>query len=697
MRYQPIDGTPLFPTEVRWSLARSELLYGKISRLKPSDLSRSTARKLINQTLTLWRKLLTDSSSNEGTTGLRDINKIQAQLESQQDSFSSEYWSLESDLRQVHFAVERKLASILSIKPGDVIICFERFPDSVKFNPWRIESINGLHATINRYQINEIRHLGIAWVFRPINNIESLPGDRWRYSWSLPWLDRNASNCSNIGDEETITMSLSQHCNGQELTGWIDWEIFSEAGNFYIELSNVFPPLDNIWLWMMLIGQCCIPIGVAIDTEGSIVTLRVTWLDQQTNKVRLSIQHDQDAGEISIAIVDRGYLLEIIAQTFAEFFNKHYIPRLWDYDLDRIDRPEALPWSALPHSAIPRESSSIPDQMELALTMIRLAWDSSFYRSGRNLTDMQAIGLHYLYCQRVALIWSVTAWLVAKEKLPNSWIGRIENFLPELPGHIADVVRRAFDAMVKFHAEWEANDARLAYRRPSDTDVTSITQNAIFRIADDIQSELPLQTGLWLVNFHRQWGRLLSWNERTVVIDWGEEGVERLTLCRDWLYFRYPPQTKASLCDTPLLQRWRRFATDENSDIYPVCPCCAYPSWELDPIELQFCLYCGWIGEDDFELQELDLPIKLGEHDITLRRARLNFENHGDALEAIDNGNYARLHRDPEIIAAKQNAIYAMDQWLSSEPNSIELPFREWSVLDDLIWLHRESMFSRSV
>lgn len=691
-------GSPLLSPGIRWRMARSELLYGKITRLRKNELTEPAGLELIARVTHFWRKLFVEDAgapTDTDTPTLHYLDKVAACVVRRRNvEDTNEYHSLDSDLRQIRFGVEIAIARLLSVKPGGLIVCATHFADGIKFRVWRIEKLDRLCALTNYAQENEMHHLGIAWAYHPALCVEVPMGDIWRYRLSLPWLDTRPASSRAVANEIPVSMSLSQHCQEEELYGWIDWEICAGEQNFEISLSNVYPPLDDIWLWTMLISASCLPVAVHIDMEGTVVTLRASWAELEADRIFVSIaERAEDNIEKPVAVIGRRNWLQLMGQTYGDFFAGVFVLRLWDYDEDRIDRPESLPWDA-PEKSLHAGASVFSEQQELALAMLRLAKWSGQGRAGFDLSNPRAIGRHYVFCQRTALVWGVVALLAGHNKLPQTWHGTkmLDSWLDELPASLSSAVSHALDAAVKCQAEWYSDDPRLAYRYPSMSNMAAVAWAALHAISEAVTAGLPLQRGMWLLSSEGRWGQVLKWVEPSaiIIVDWGEYGIECVDFTRSGCHLQSPPHPAPVFPDAPLWWRWRRFATDENSGGYLICPCCGYPSGEMDPIEIEFCLYCGWDGNFGYRLQEPNKPTELGDRTYTLRQARQNVEAHGDAFASDDASQDALTHRLPEIVAAKRKAIAEMDAWLATEPDSTEFPDEGWAMLDDLLWQARQ-------
>jgi hypothetical protein len=382
-----------------------------------------------------------------------------------------------------------------------------------------------------------------------------------------------------------------------------------------------------------------------------------------------------------------------MGKTFGDFFAADYTPPLWDYDDADVDRPDMLPWCQPTCMCV--GLPALPPHLERAWLWLQLAWWSHRQRAGFDYTDIMALGPHVAYCQADALRWAYLGWLAAMDSLPESLIR--PNLIPtrdRLHPDLHQTFAEGEFAIARFRAEWTASDERCVFTGPDVIRLLGDIAQVLRRVSVVVMQHFTTSIhGLGVVSTDGAWAEILRIDGLSLVLDWGERGMERCFAFEPWLMPRRLPKGEPALPDTALHRRWRRFITDDRSGIFFVCPCCGCPSRELDPDEYSFenCHFCGWLPLHMGALPELDEPLELGDREYSLRQARQNFVEHGDMFDLDDASEDVQVQRAPRVVAAKQAALQVLQAWLETDPGSAELPLAEWALLEDVLCLERRS------
>lgn len=505
----------------------------------------------------------------------------------------------------------------------------------------------------------------------------------WSSIFAGPWLRYDVGEPLGVAEMSpgdlpggALSMTLSQFFQ-RPLYGWVDWTIAIGGDEIVIQLSQVYPPFQNIWLWCMHIAAGCLPCTLTIDTEGVEVHLCARHIPVMGENIEVSIRQDRCTEVRWLACMPRGKWLAAIGKSFGDFFAADFIPVLWECNADDededepghdSDRPDSLPW-CLP-STLSDGVPVLPLDFERSLLWLRLAWWSHGSRAGWDYSDMRALGPHVAFCQTNALTWTLLAWAAVAGTLPMS-LNRsyIQHTRELLPPTLYQALADGELAIERFRAECKADDSRCTYRYPDVTRMQSACLKVLVQVTRVVMEKFPAEmTGIGLKNPAGDWAEILRVDGMGLTLDWGERGIERFLVANSWLMIRRLPTGLPSWSESDLHRRWRRFTTDSATAAFHVCPCCGYPSHELDPDEFAYvsCRFCGWEPWQMGALPPLDLPLELGDRWYTLRRARLNFGAHGDAFAPEDVSDAARVQRLSEVVEAKRIALQDLNEWLET-------------------------------
>ena len=212
---------------------------------------------------------------------------------------------------------------------------------------------------------------------------------------------------------------------------------------------------------------------------------------------------------------------------------------------------------------------------------------------------------------------------------------------------------------------------------------------------DQLVADFPLVPCQFFIDECLRPGRLLQAEGRRMVIDWGEVGVstEYGFHCGSRTTWRWPIDPPADLAwpDTPLLRRWRVFATATGTAALFICPCCGYPHLDAEPEEIRDCLLCGWplYLILNHRLPDPDEPLcddSRGDAESwpPLAASREFFAEHGDAFPLADTRR-TRWLRQPDIVALRRAVIADFASWLADPRRWAEpLPDENWGRLDGM-------------
>lgn len=593
-----------------------------------------------------------------------------------------------SNLAVIHSQVVFAIAQLIVVEPGDRLVLVDSFPERGQYQQWRVVEFAPPMALLRSYQETRLVDLSLARVWRVADGVADEPhpwvplGDG-SMLFVGPWLSYATPDLGN-SPPRAAPMSLSQFYK-QPLYGWVDWTIGLGVDETTIQLSNVYPPFQDIWLWCMHIAAGCLPCTLIVDTEGFNVYLGARRAPGAGDDLMVSIQETGRDAE-RLARMPRQAWLALIGKTFGDFFAADYIPSLWDYDDDDPEPPDLLPWCQ--PARLCADAPVLPPSLERAMLWLRLAWWSHQERAGRDYTDPVALGPYLARCQMDALTWAVLAWLAAKEKLPESFT---RNHLRPMRERLTPDLLQAFAlgelAIDRFRAECEAVDARCMDRFPSVTRLQRVIGEALHQVSSEVTGYFPADTaGLGVRTPAGDWGELLRAEGGALWVDWGERGIERCLYFKHGLVVRHLPEGLPIRPDSALHRRSRRFVSDAATAGFPVCPCCGYPAHEADPELLESCRFCGWEPWRMGVLPEMDAMLEMGGRRYSLRGARRNYVAHGDMFDAEDASDEARAQRMHAVVAAKCEALRALEAWLETGPNRSAPAWEAWERLDTLIF-----------
>lgn len=700
--------TGLLPEPVRRRLARAMISYRRVTDMLASDKGGSVARWVaIRRLLTLWRILFEQDAGAPDDTGYPVrfyLDRVEAWLAAQDAVQGTGAGSLgerenlsglDSDLRQIHAGVDAAIARRIQLEPGDCVSIHETRDRQPDF-PWRVVERQESRALLQRDREYRVVDLGLARIRRVAGGCAEVPVqmplDDGSALFAGPSLRYSALGTAKAA-QGIATMTLRQFEEGVPLQGRVNWTLGVGAEKTVITLSNVYPSFRDIWLWCMHIASGCLPCTVVIDTEAEQVNLCASFGPDGGEDLIITHRAGPHEAPRVLAHMPRRDWLQWLGKTFGDFFAADYIPYLWDDDDRDTDRPDSLPWCD--PGCMGMGLPALPHHLDRAWLWLQLAWWSHLQRDGCDYTNMMALGPHVAHCQTDALRWAYLGWLAAMDALPESLTrANLITTRDRLPPDLHKAFAEGEYAIDRFRAEWAAGDERCVLTWPDITRLLVDMNKVLQQVSEVVMRHFPTSIpGLGVVSIGGAWAEILRIDGLSLVLDWGERGIERRFAFDSWLAPRRLPQGEPVPPNTALHRRWHRFITDDRAGIFCVCPCCGYPSRETDPDEYpcENCHFCGWLPLHLGELPELDKPLELGGREYTLRQARQNFADHGDMFDLDDLSAVALLQRAPGVVAAKQAALQAWQAWLETDPGSAELPLAAWTRLEDAMHSERRA------
>lgn len=126
-----------------------------------------------------------------------------------------------------------------------------------------------------------------------------------------------------------------------ETYGWANMVITSGVSERIIDLSNVFPPFEQILEWVKLVDNRTLPVQVEIDEEGINTCLSAYPTDSVEN-LFFVVHEKYDETNVSIqCIVNRDELVAAFRNELRRFFQEDFDGEHWDSE-DNEESPLLL-------------------------------------------------------------------------------------------------------------------------------------------------------------------------------------------------------------------------------------------------------------------------------------------------------------------------------------------------------------------
>jgi len=466
--------------------------------------------------------------------------------------------------------------------------------------------------------------------------------------------------------------------------GWIDLFI-GEAGPFApVSLSNVYPPLADLWYWSCALALGLLPATVRVYDESEYFFLSAERVNDGALRLRAlrTVYDSPEAGAPGACLV-----WEEPRRDFLRRWGRMWADWAAASDTDwsqweEEDVPEPMldmPWEAL---------ADWPDERPAPWPRNALVgW--FWLLMAHQLPSRGRRGCEYLDDPGRWVLRELALADLTLDVLHRAWTVLDDGAAPD-----GGECRRLIDvARDLAHGEDlpqpEAHDVFAGLGEPLDRAYYR-AQAAVFddreRITGELLPRFPIAPGS---AFTDAGGRSVSLIEARgrrwfVFRDDGQVNEEDVFHLVGGALWRWP------LADGPHFDARRLDAIDRRrlafmrlqvSPVRLVCPCCGYPCMEDDQNEVQSCEICAWPLWPLLHgrLPGLDDTTDAGGDSIrpTLREARRHFLDHGDAypLNEPEPSEWLQTLRAHQELAAACRAEW--DAWLAN-PDPERLPEEVW-------------------
>lgn len=471
--------------------------------------------------------------------------------------------------------------------------------------------------------------------------------------------------------------------------GWIRCHI--EGADFLpIRMSDVFPPLADLWLWSVAVARGLLPVTARIDEEGTEVLLAAEALPE--GRLRLSLIRRGDTR----SSFEPGRVIDAIAWTEER---RAFLAR-WGAMWATYCQDDGLPWiewKRFENQTLPEPMRDMPwgelaDIPELEAPpwsfAQRIAW---FFLSMAHQLRSRGHGCEYtanpgLWTLReLAFAWltiraAQSAWVQLRQDAPP---------LPEALRLIDDAYELALDYPETSTRDEQASRLSLNHAH---LEVMQATFDYIADIVEACLPHLPIGAGSFIADHAGRRAVILRAEGRDWLFYWDDGRITRedafhagrQASCR-WPVATGPRFDRDTL--DPIDARRLRFLELEASPVCVVCPVCGYPCMDDDVDDVQSCDICGY--PDLWQLTHGRLPALDATVDDegdpispTLRERRGFFLDHGDAWPADQaagpDDDYGIAHyRNPVRQRLAREAMAEWDAWLEN-PDSDDTPEEVW-------------------
>ncbi len=465
-----------------------------------------------------------------------------------------------------------------------------------------------------------------------------------------------------------------------------------------IDMSNVIPPLADLWLWSVAVARGLLPVTVHIDEEGTEVLYVAEELPAE--RLRLSLIRREgrrfsfEPGRVIDAIAwteERCAFLARWSVLWASYCQDDGLPWIeWEREGEQRF-PEAMrdmPWEEL--ADIPAlEPPPWTRQQRIAWFYLSMAHQLRSRGHGCEYTaDPDFWTLRELAFARLAIRAAQSAWAQVRTDVPPH---------AEALRLIQDAYELALDYPVASARDEQAS--RLALNH-AHLEVMQATFGYIANIAEACQPHLPIGAGTFIADHAGRRAVILRAEGRDWLLYWDDGRITqedafhagRHPSCR-WPVATGPRFDRDRL--DPIDARRLRFIELNASPVCVVCPVCGYPCMDDDVDDVQSCDICGY--EDLWQLTfgrtpALDATMDERGDPIspTLRERRGFFLDHGDAwpaahVETHDENVRVGHLRHPERRRMTRETMAEWDAWLENpDPNRMpEEVWRRWKRWED--------------
>lgn len=454
--------------------------------------------------------------------------------------------------------------------------------------------------------------------------------------------------------------------------GWIDLVVGEEGGEFApVTLSQVYPPLADLWAWSLAVAWGLMPVTVRLDEESNLVYLMADMLPEDRLRIELTRAHgyqppNEAAPEARLCWVEpRQDFLRRWGRMWAEFLGDGFDQAHWDNDPEPM---RDMPWEAL---------ADVPALEPPPWTLKqRIAW---FY-----LVMAYQLGWRWLFVHQMDY---AELALMAAESAARC-LPLCEPFPP--PDEASDLLRQARRLAHEEGGHADGSD-RLATREV-DFDARQAVSRYLASTVTACLPYLPFAPGSFIADEQGRRAVILRMSGREWLLYWDDGRITREDAFHaarhpSWRWpVAYGPVHDPNTLDE-IDARRLRFLELDVSPVRVVCPVCGYPCMDDDVDEVQSCDICGY--PDLWQLTHgrppaLDAAVDEEGDPIspTLRERRAFFLAHGDAwpteqAAGPDDDDGIAHFRHPERQRMTREAIAEWDAWLQN-PESDHRPEEVW-------------------
>jgi hypothetical protein len=471
--------------------------------------------------------------------------------------------------------------------------------------------------------------------------------------------------------------------------GWIRLTLTGQANgkavNAKVRLSNVFPPLADLWLWSRVIAANLAPARVRIDEEGIASEWRVEPMADDGLYISLVQEDSEGQPHTFIAWHEpRAGFLAHWGSCFAALFHDDSLPwEEWEGRDDEVwpEPARGLPWDKLAQTVVETPSNWSRDDLIVWFWLLH----AHYFHPGRTnqITRNNEISHAREHMQLISLRirCAAMAWRVAMPGQPLPDAGRYSEACRDM-------------------AEWlEDDEPSLTNTSPALPTTQSVFEHIgqVNRAADDwarpvettVFARLPLKPGQPLINERHERGVVLKVDERIRIEVWETGAVTAVTGFTHIhsSVWRWPVARDAhhiSPLELPDVLACA-FACVTEFQAWPVCPCCGYPPLDDDPAEIQSCELCGWPVWKILYNPPPGLDDPGDERLLSLRECRKNFQSHGDIWPLNSPHEEVAHFLSPRSTQARQACLDDWNHWLAD-------PARSADTLPDPVWLREQRM-----
>ena len=496
-------------------------------------------------------------------------------------------------------------------------------------------------------------------------------------------LPPDGAACQMLTEPPALRLQGTEH-------GWIDLIVDAPGHRFdTITLSDVYPPLADLWCWSLAVAWGVLPVAVHLDEEAPSVWL---WVDPLSD------------GQLQLGLmrtpwrmpIDKAPALECLCwqeartdfllrwgKLWGDFLSSNtFDERQWEGDPEPM---RDMPWAKL--ADVP-ELEPPPWPLSARVAWFYLTLAHHLRRHGPDCTYTENPArwtLHEMQMAALCLRAAQMAWRTLRQDEPpgdEPW--RLIQAGREVAWTGADASSQKHERAL--HSAW-----MTAWETVFD---------AIARVADTLLPLLPIAPGSHFADEAGRRAVLIQSQGRQWLLYW-EDG--RIT-CEDafhagrfpswrWPVARGPRFDRAAL--DPIDQRRLRFLELKASPVGIVCPVCGYPCMDDDVDDVSTCDICGYptlweqthgkVPALDATVDEEGEPISP-----TLRERRAYFLDHGDAWPADhafgpDDDAWGPSLRDPVQQRLARACMAEWDAWLEhpDPQNTPEEVWRRWIRLEE--------------